>query len=276
MKCKGLQEDQDTTGKGRGSYDILAVGYVTLKKYKMIWNITRSSSRSFLYILELQDQQSSSLRDSRQTLPAYSTAPNDIQHICNTMNSFKVAIIGGSIAGLTTALHLEKLGIDWILLERRDEIAPQLGASIALAPNGLSILSQLGCFEDVDSKSFPMTDFTSRKSNGVVLNQFDTTDHIRSRFGFDIYITERKTAVESLYRQIQHKDKITSGQKIAKIDQTDNGVEIVAENDRRWTADIVVGADGVHSFTRKEMWRMASKEDPNIFPKDLEKREYLV
>ncbi|KAB8215643.1 hypothetical protein BDV33DRAFT_208103 [Aspergillus novoparasiticus] len=62
---------------------------------------------------------------------------------------FKVIIAGGSVAGLSLALMLEKNGIDFLVLEACPSIAPQVGASIGLLPNGLRILDQLGCYESV-------------------------------------------------------------------------------------------------------------------------------
>lgn len=62
---------------------------------------------------------------------------------------FKIIIVGGGIAGLTLANMLEKFEIDYILLEARDNIAPAVGASIGLFPNGLLILDQIGCYEPV-------------------------------------------------------------------------------------------------------------------------------
>jgi glycine/D-amino acid oxidase-like deaminating enzyme len=49
---------------------------------------------------------------------------------------FRVLIAGGSITGLSLALILEKAGIDYILLEKR-EIAPQFGASVGYVNDGL-------------------------------------------------------------------------------------------------------------------------------------------
>jgi 2-polyprenyl-6-methoxyphenol hydroxylase-like FAD-dependent oxidoreductase len=56
---------------------------------------------------------------------------------------FRVIIGGGGIAGLTLANALEKANIDYILLEGRDTVAPQVGASIGIHPNGTRILDQL-------------------------------------------------------------------------------------------------------------------------------------
>ena len=54
----------------------------------------------------------------------------------------RVIIVGGSVAGLTLAHCLHHSDIDFVLLEARNEIAPQVGASIVVLPNGARILDQ--------------------------------------------------------------------------------------------------------------------------------------
>lgn len=61
----------------------------------------------------------------------------------------KVLIAGGSIAGLALANMLEKIGINFLVLEKYNSIAPDLGASIGIFPNGFRILDQLGCFDAI-------------------------------------------------------------------------------------------------------------------------------
>jgi 2-polyprenyl-6-methoxyphenol hydroxylase and related FAD-dependent oxidoreductases len=61
----------------------------------------------------------------------------------------KVVIVGGSITGLTLAHCLLRNGIDFVLLESRDEICPQEGAALGMLPNGSRILDQLGIFDDL-------------------------------------------------------------------------------------------------------------------------------
>lgn len=56
----------------------------------------------------------------------------------------KVIIVGGSIAGLSLANMLERVGIDFIVLEAYPEIAPQVGASITIWPHFARILDQIG------------------------------------------------------------------------------------------------------------------------------------
>lgn len=86
----------------------------------------------------------------------------------------KVIIAGGSIAGLSLALMLEKNGIDFLVLEAYSDIAPQVGASIGVLPNGLRILDQLGCYEQVLAESeYPVEKVHFRDSKGEPFWSFE-------------------------------------------------------------------------------------------------------
>lgn len=87
---------------------------------------------------------------------------------------FKVIIAGGSIAGLSLALMLEKNGIDFVVLEGYPDIAPQVGASIGVLPNGLRILDQLGCCDEVvEMAEYPVGKVFFRDSSGRSFRSFD-------------------------------------------------------------------------------------------------------
>jgi FAD dependent monooxygenase len=55
-----------------------------------------------------------------------------------------------------------KAHINYTLLEARDNISPQLGASIVIMPNGARILDQLGVFGDMKD------DFVTKMSRSFV------------------------------------------------------------------------------------------------------------
>ena len=82
---------------------------------------------------------------------------------------FRVIIAGGGIAGLTLANALQLAGIDYLLLEARAEIAPQIGASIGLGPNGSRILDQLGCYDDIMALTDPIASTASHKPDGSLI-----------------------------------------------------------------------------------------------------------
>ncbi|KAG7151417.1 FAD-dependent monooxygenase atmM like protein [Verticillium longisporum] len=66
-----------------------------------------------------------------------------------SQSGFRVLVAGGGIAGLTLANCLERAGVEYILLEAHDNVAPRVGASIGLLPNGSRILDQLGCYDKI-------------------------------------------------------------------------------------------------------------------------------
>jgi 2-polyprenyl-6-methoxyphenol hydroxylase-like FAD-dependent oxidoreductase len=70
-------------------------------------------------------------------------------------SGFRVTICGDGIAGLTLANCLQHAEIDYILLESRDEIAPQVGASIGMFGNGDRILDQLGVYDAILAHTQP-------------------------------------------------------------------------------------------------------------------------
>lgn len=73
----------------------------------------------------------------------------------NESSRLRVIIVGGGVAGLTLANALEvcqlcigqchdanscqQAGVDYVLLERRDDIAPQVGASIGIFPSAARV-----------------------------------------------------------------------------------------------------------------------------------------
>lgn len=68
----------------------------------------------------------------------------------------RVIIAGGSVAGLTLAHSLYHSDIDFVVLEARNEIAPQVGASIVILPNGARVLDQLGTLDDIYAMTEPL------------------------------------------------------------------------------------------------------------------------
>lgn len=82
-------------------------------------------------------------------------------------SEFKVIVVGGGIAGLALACSLERAGIQYVVLESRLEVAPQVGASIAILPNGMRLLDQLGVLEKVqDGAVMHETDYNWTGGNG--------------------------------------------------------------------------------------------------------------
>ncbi|CAH0028458.1 unnamed protein product [Clonostachys rhizophaga] len=185
---------------------------------------------------------------------------------------FKVVIAGGGIAGLGLANMLEMAGIDWVLLESHSEIAPQVGASIGLFPNGLRILDQMGVYEAIRATwgYHPMSN-TNRDAKGrVICFSPGMGDHLEERHGYPFIFIDRRSLLQILFDNLKHKDRVHLGKKVAIVDMGEQGVKVTTADGDTLEGDILVGADGVHSRVREEMWRIGERIQPGVFLEDRE------
>lgn len=86
---------------------------------------------------------------------------------------FTVLIAGGGIAGLTLANMLEKIGVDYFILEGYREMAPQVGASIGILPNGSRVLDQIGLYDDIRKLiDAPLFESSLRCPKGTLVTKY--------------------------------------------------------------------------------------------------------
>lgn len=104
----------------------------------------------------------------------------------STQKHTKVLIAGGSVAGLTLANILERLEIDYLVLEKYEKIAPDLGASIGIAPYGHRIYDQIGCHDDIKALIEGVDAFKlmiQRDENGKVVKEMkNVSDYFIKRY----------------------------------------------------------------------------------------------
>lgn len=98
---------------------------------------------------------------------------------------FKAIIVGGSVAGLTLAHMFERANIDYVLLEARDTISPQFGASIVIMPNGARIMDQMGLYEELKNTIMtPMAKSFIRRSDGRLVTSNEWPKLVEERYMF--------------------------------------------------------------------------------------------
>ncbi|CZR66056.1 uncharacterized protein PAC_15957 [Phialocephala subalpina] len=180
----------------------------------------------------------------------------------------RVIIVGGSIAGLTLAHSLHHSNVDFVVLEAGKEIAPQVGASIAIFPHGVRILDQLGLFEDIAAVTESLVSATTWVEGGKMLWKTDGLGLIEARMGYPGYFLQRRDLLDIFYRNIHDKSKIHTSKRVCQIDHNDNGVTVKCEDGSTYSGDIVVGADGIHSTVRTSMQQHIEKMSPGKVDKD--------
>jgi 2-polyprenyl-6-methoxyphenol hydroxylase-like FAD-dependent oxidoreductase len=189
----------------------------------------------------------------------------------------RIIIVGGSVAGLSLAVMLQAVGYDdWVLLEAQDGIAPQLGAGFVCNANGFRILDQLGISDAIyGTTEYPLEQADTWLPDGTL---YATEPSISSLFklcvGYPMLVMDRQQILQILYAALsaESKSKIVMGARLAVVDQLGSGVRVRTVDGRTWSGDMLIGADGVHSVTRSEMWRIGRTAKPGVFPPDLENK----
>ncbi|KFZ09191.1 hypothetical protein V501_05682 [Pseudogymnoascus sp. VKM F-4519 (FW-2642)] len=165
----------------------------------------------------------------------------------------RVIIAGGSVAGLSLAHALHYSNIDFVVLEARDEIAPQVGASIAVLPNGARILDQLGIFDDILAMVEPLENGLSWTGDGKLVVDSNSPLLTRVRTGYPVAFLQRRDLLKVLYKHIPDKSKVHTLKRVCKVDHNDSGVVVHCQDGTNYHGDVIVGADGIHSAVRTLM-----------------------
>ena len=116
-----------------------------------------------------------------------------------------ITIIGAGIGGLTTALALEKLNIDYQIYEKAPELN-EVGAGIWLAPNPLQVFDWLGILEHVQAAGNSIERITIAKPDLTPI--FDSPQApIKDHFGFVTTAIHRADLQRLLFSKVPQ-DKI--------------------------------------------------------------------
>lgn len=79
--------------------------------------------------------------------------------------------------------------------------------------------------------------------------------------------------LEALWRNLKHPENVLISKKVIKVELEPSRVKVETGDGSSYYGDILVGADGVHSNVRNEMWRLADALEPGYIPASEHTRE---
>lgn len=86
------------------------------------------------------------------------------------------------------------------------------------------------------------------------------------RHGYPVIFVDRQAVLQILYDNINDKSKVLLNKRVATVTQRASSIGVTLKDGSSHFGDIVVGADGIHSTVRSEMWRIAEMAKPGYIP----------
>lgn len=169
-------------------------------------------------------------------------------------------INGGGIGGLATAIALSQAGKESLVLERA-EIFGEVGAGIQIAPNGTAILESLGVMDEIrEIAVFPKRLVLMDAITGKELTALNLGDEFQKRYGHPYAVMHRADLHKALYNGCVRSGMVEmqTNSEVAKVEDLQDGARVTLTNGSVLEADAVIGADGIHSKTRK----LVSEDQP--------------
>jgi salicylate hydroxylase len=167
--------------------------------------------------------------------------------------NFKILIAGGGIGGITALLALRQRGIDAELFEQAAAFS-QVGAGLQVSGNATRILRTLGLGEALARVAY--------YPEGRDYRAWDTGDRLyytplgqraEAHFGAPYYTAHRADLLEVLLGGLGN-EGFRLGSRIERFDQDADSVTITLADGSTATGDILIGADGIHSTVRGQLF----------------------
>jgi len=163
----------------------------------------------------------------------------------------RALVIGAGIAGLTTAVALQRAGRGVLVLERAPELR-EVGAGISLWPNAVKALRRLGLGDAVEAAGAPARDAVLRSWRGAQLGA-SITSELQGRFGAPLVLVHR-ARLQAVLRAALGPDAVRLGAECAGVDQDADGVTVRLADGAVERGAVAIGTDGLHSRVRTALF----------------------
>ncbi|KAF8530028.1 hypothetical protein BU17DRAFT_78550 [Hysterangium stoloniferum] len=163
------------------------------------------------------------------------------------VKDFRVAIVGGGIAGLTLAVGLIRGGVQVDIFEQASKFE-EIGAGVGIGPNAVRALKGLGILDDIlrvsnEPPSMRPLLFISGLPGRELIYDYPGTDDDLALGVHRAHFLE--TLVSLLPPEVSH-----FGKKCISVLEDEGGTTIFFDDGTRHTSDIVIGCDGIKSSIR--------------------------
>jgi salicylate hydroxylase len=168
----------------------------------------------------------------------------------------KIAVVGAGIGGLSAAIGLLRAGFEVDVYEQTPKLG-EVGAGLQISSNGARVFNALGVLDEIlKTAYFPKGKQVRLWNTGQTWKLFDLGEKSVELYGFPYFTTHRGDLHNALSGAVYALDPnaIKLSHKCVGLEQDGKGVTIHFKDKPDARADIVVGAEGVHSVIREKLF----------------------
>lgn len=160
-----------------------------------------------------------------------------------------IAVVGAGIGGLALAGLLSRRGARVHIYEQARAFH-RIGAGIQMSPNAVRVLIALGLKPDLQSAAFQPRSWSNRAwDTGEDLGELQFAD-AENRYGAPYLLLHRGDLHAALHSAVPS-DRIHFNKKLEGLEPSGGRMTLRFAGGSSAAADIVIGADGVHSKVRE-------------------------
>jgi 2-polyprenyl-6-methoxyphenol hydroxylase-like FAD-dependent oxidoreductase len=161
-----------------------------------------------------------------------------------------ITIVGGGIAGLTTAIALNKAGFSTTIFEAAPEVKA-VGAGLALAANAMKAFQKIGIAEDVIAEGRILPAFLLLDQQGKQLAKTNS-EVLSKKYGVDNFTIHRADLHRVLLSKLDP-TTVHSNKRIVDIVTQGEKTVLTFQDGSTHETEVLVAADGIHSPIRKKL-----------------------
>ena len=162
----------------------------------------------------------------------------------------KAIIIGGGIGGMALAVALRQQSIEAEVYEQADELR-EVGAGLVLWPNALKALDTLGLVPAIRAVSVPFRESEIKTWQGELLTRLTSSELQDAHTGGELI---HRTQLLKVFADCLNPADVRLGCCCASFEQNQSGVTTRFRNGQSANGDLLIGADGIHSVVRHQLF----------------------
>jgi 2-polyprenyl-6-methoxyphenol hydroxylase-like FAD-dependent oxidoreductase len=178
--------------------------------------------------------------------------PGDAPRLIAMQRTPRIAVIGGGIGGLAAAVALHRRGIEVAVYEQSAALG-EIGAGIAVSPNAVKACRALGIEAEIEAVGCAAEWQIMRNGRSGRIVSRQALGRNRANFGAPHLTLHRADFLDILARALPA-DRVRMGARCVAVTAGDKAAAVRFADGSEIEADIVVGADGIHSAVRASLF----------------------